>query len=308
MKAEAEVCEFDGTRSSSQDVVWATYLGMAGNIFLAIVKLVVGVLSASSALVADGFHSLSDVISSVVILLGLRISEIPADREHPYGHGKAEVLAASLVSIILLGIGSYTLYKAILAIGMERVREVPGELALVAAIVSVIVKEGLFRYKISVGKRSGSRSIVADAWHHRSDALSSVVAFIAVLISIAAGVKYSFVDDLGAVIIGVMIVWIGVSLFFYSSKELMDSVVRGAPVDRIREFGATLDGVGRIEKVYVRKAGLDLLVDLHVQVDGNLTVRDGHRIGHELKSLIMDGMPAVKSVLVHVEPLETDSL
>ncbi len=294
---------FDGTISDADEqVTEATWWGIVGNFLLAALKFAVGYASQSASLIADGFHSLSDVISSFIVLVGIRIAQLPADEEHPYGHGKAEVIAAKMVSIILLGIGGWTMYEGLMAIRHHVAHQPPSKLAVYAAIVSILVKEALYQYKIRIGESTGSQAIIADAWHHRSDAFSSIVALLAIAGSIIGGKSWSFLDDVGAVIIGVVIAWMGLTLFLKSAKELLDIVVIGAPVDNVRTCGEAIPEVKKIEKIFVRKAGLDLLVDVHVHVDGNLTVREGHRIGHQVRRCIMNGMPAVKSVLVHIEP------
>jgi len=299
------VTTYDATLSdAAEQVTTATWWSIVGNVVLSVVKFVVGHVANSAALVADGFHSLSDVVSSVVVLVGVAIAQKPADEEHPYGHGKAEVVAAKVVSIILLVVGGGTVYQGVVTIRHHVDHMPPGGLAALVAAVSVVVKEGLFQYKIRVGRRTGSQATIADAWHHRSDAFSSVVALAAIGASIIGGPVWSFVDDVGAVAIGAIIAWMGLVLFRASSSELLDCVVRGAPVQQVRRCGETVEGVERIEKVFVRKAGIDLLVDVHVHVDGDLTVREGHRIGHQVRRCVMDAMPAVKSVLVHVEPVD----
>ena len=295
--------EFDGTLDNAEEqVTEATWWGIIGNFLLAAMKFAIGYASKSASLIADGFHSLSDVISSFIVLVGIRIAQLPADEEHPYGHGKAEVIAAKMVSIILLGIGGWTMYNGLMAIRHHVSHQPPGKMAVYAAIVSILVKEALYQYKIRIGESTGSQAIIADAWHHRSDAFSSIVALLAIATSIIGGPAWSFVDDIGAIVIGVVIAWMGLTLFLKSARELLDIVVVGAPVENVRRCGESIKEVKKIEKVYVRKAGLDLLVDVHVHVDGELTVSEGHNIGHKVRRCIMDAMPAVKSVLVHVEP------
>ena len=284
----------------------ATWWGIVGNFLLAAMKFAIGYASKSASLIADGFHSLSDVVSSCIVLVGVRIAQLPADEEHPYGHGKAEVIAATLVSIVLLGIGGWTMYGGLMAIRHHTSHQPPGSLAVYAALISILVKEALYQYKIRVGESTGSQAIIADAWHHRSDAFSSIVALLAIGSSIIGGSAWSFIDDVGAIVIGVVIAWMGLTLFFKSARELLDKVVVGKPVDNVRKCGESIPEVKKIEKVFVRKAGLDLLVDIHVHVDGALTVREGHRIGHRVRRCILDSMPAVKTVLVHIEPYKDD--
>lgn len=299
------MAEFDGTVvDSGAEAEQATYYSIAGNVALTIVKLAVGWTSGSAALVADGYHSGSDVISSVIVLVGLDLARRPADDEHPYGHGKVEVLAAKLVATILIAIGAWAVYGGVTAIRGHLEHVVPGRLAAAAAFLSIVVKEGLYQYKARVARRTGSQALMADAWHHRSDAFSSVVSLLAIGGAILGGTSWGFLDHLGAVVIGVIIAWTGAALYVESSRELLDAVVVGRPLQIVRECASSVDGVRVVEKAYVRKAGLDLLVDLHIHVDPDITVREGHGIGHRVKACIMAAMPAVKSLLVHVEPCE----
>ncbi len=278
----------------------AAWLGIISNIVLSIVKLGAGIFANSFALVADAVHSLSDMITSAFVLIGLHISERPSDSNHPYGHTKAEAIAGSNVALMLLVTSIWMTVEA-----FHRFHDdvpVPGGLAMAAAIFSIIVKEGLYQYKSRVGKRVGSMAVLADAWHHRTDAFSSVCVFIGLGAIYLLGPDYAYLDSVAAGIVGITIFVASLQLYKESLSDLMDAQVDGPIVDEIRETAVGVDGVYDIEELRVRKAGMEYSVDIHVEVDAEITTDAAHDIASKVRDTLVQEIDPVRQVLVHIEP------
>jgi cation diffusion facilitator family transporter len=275
-------------------------IGLVVNIAFAIIKILGGVFGNAYALIADGIESALDVAGSIVIWGGLRFAARPPDATHPYGHGKAEPLTAIFVACIVL----------IAAIGMaiESARTMflphskPAALTLLILLAVVVVKESLFRYVLRFGRSVESMAIEADAWRHRADVLSSIAAFIGISIALIGGEKWRSADNLAAIFVCLVVGSIGVRILRPAIYEILDTAPRGDIVDRVRESAAAVTGVVRIDKSFVRKMGLSFYVDLHVEVDGKISVREGHHIAHEVKRAIQKSDPRIADVLVHIEP------
>ena len=274
------------------------------NLLLGIAKLVGGIAGNSFALLADAVNSIGDVVSTIVVLFALRVAQRPADAEHPYGHTRAEGIAASNVALLVIISALLVGWEAIHRITIQH--EIPPAWTLWIAAVNVFIKEGLYRYKVGVGKRTGSASITANAWDHRSDALCSLAVFIGLLAIRFGGSAFIWADEAASLVVVVAIVWTGVQLFRSSASELMD--VQAAPefVERIRDAALTVSGVEVVEKLWVRKSGLEFFADIHIEVDQSLTVAQGHRIGHQVKDRLLAEFPSLRDVLVHLEPFPHD--
>lgn len=262
--------------------------------------MVAGVVGRSYALIADGIESCLDVFGSLVVMSGLRLAAVPPDADHPYGHGKAEPLAAAVVAIALLG--------AAVGLAAMSVREIlephhaPAAFTLGVLISVVVVKEVLFRLIRNVGQDIGSRAVEADAWHHRSDAITSVAAFVGISVALVGGEGYEAADDWAALLACVVIGSNGARLLRPALAEIMDAAPPDHVVAAIRDAAAGVGGVDALDKCRVRKTGLNYYVDLHVRVDGAITVLEGHRIAHRVKDAVRANHPEVADVLVHVEP------
>ncbi len=278
----------------------AATVGIASNVFLSVIKLWAGLLSNSFALVADAFHSLSDVITSVFVLLGLKIAEQPSDANHPYGHTKAEALASSNVALLLIVSSVWMIYQSFQRYGVEV--ELKGGLALPVAGFSILLKEALFQWKSRVGRRVGSNAILADAWHHRTDALSSVCVFVGVGVVYWLGPDYSYVDSIAAVLVGLTVLVAGVQLYKECLSDLMDERVSGPFAEEVRTRAKRVEGVCDIEQLRIRKAGMEYLVDIHVEVESSLSVEDAHIIASRVRDDLVDNFTTVREVLVHIEP------
>jgi len=276
-----------------------TKIGIFVILFLALIKGTVGILGHSRALLADGLHSFSDVLTSIVVLIGLRIAKRPPDNTHPYGHGKAESIAAKTVAIILILIGAHfgiDNFKTIFA----KTLVVPKMITLWIAFLSSITQESLFQYKFRLGKRIGSSAVIADAWHHRSDAFTSLVVIIGI-----GGVRFlgwRWLDASAGVIVCIVIIAIGIKTFLATTGELMDAAVDRRIRKKIEKETSRIEGVERISSLKARHSGLDILVDLEIEVDSKLTVEEGHAIATRVEKRILKKVGKVAEVLVHVNP------
>ena len=284
--------------------VRSTMFGMAINVLLALGKGIAGVVGHSYALIADAIESLTDVLSSTVILIGLRISMRPADEDHPYGHGKAEPLAATVVAFALFG--------AAVVIAIESIHEIrtphstPAPFTLAVLAVVVVIKEILYRYVFKVGEGMGSTAVKTDAWHHRSDAITSGLAFIGISIALIGGKGWESADDWAALFAGGVIAYNAWLLLRPAVMELTDSVPGSGLGEEVRRIALSVPGVESLDKCYVRKMGLDYYVDLHVLVDRDMPVWRGHEIAHEVKDQIRASRREIVDVLIHIEPAEPE--
>lgn len=272
------------------------------NGLLGVAKILVGVFGNSSALVADGVHSLSDLATSVAVLVGLKVAEKPADADHPYGHGRAESIAGKTVAIALIIVALWLVLNSAGQLATPHKYLPTSVAALWMAAASVIIKEAMFQYKIRVARKTGSTSIEADAWHHRSDSFSSIAAFIGIGAAIIGGEKWAFMDHAAAIVVAVIILWVGASVFRKTWAELMDAAAPQQTLTRLRDLALEVDGVLGVEKIFARKSGLDIFVDIHIEVDPQMTVRASHDIATAVRNHIREKNSIVRNVLVHVEP------
>jgi cation diffusion facilitator family transporter len=274
--------------------------GLAINFILAATKIAAGILGNSYALIADGIESSLDIFGSLVIWYGLKVAAEPPDAEHPYGHGKAEPMAAIIVALLVI--------VAAVVLALQSVREIvtphhaPAPFTLVVLVVVVLVKETLFRAVAGTGERIGSSAVRADAWHHRSDAITSIAAFIGISIALIGGRGWEPADDWAALLACGLIAFNGARLLRPALEEAMDAAPPKVLEESVRANAAAVEGVHAIDQCRVRKMGLEFYVDIHIEVNGTLSVRDGHGIAHAVKDAIRAANPAIVDVLVHVEP------
>jgi cation diffusion facilitator family transporter len=273
---------------------------LAVNAVLAGAKLAAGLLGHSHALTADAVESLGDVFGSVVVWRGLVVAAEPADEDHPYGHGKAEPIAAATISFTLLLAAAWIAVAAIHESFLPQSRPAPFTLAVL--VLAILVKEGLFRYVRRESVWAGSAAMHADAWHHRSDAITSLAAAIGISIALVGGKGFEVADDIAAMVAASVITWNAWKLLRRALNELMDRSPSREVIERIRNTAASVGGVERIEKCLVRKMGYHYYVDMHVEVDPQMTVKRSHEIAHEVKNQVRHRVPAVQDVLVHIEP------
>lgn len=290
----------DNTRKkTAEKAAWTSILGNAA---MAIVKGIAGVFGNSYALIADAIESTTDVFASILVLLGIRYASRPADENHPYGHGRAETLVTFIVVGFLLVSATVIAYDSIHNILTPH--QVPETFTLYVLAGIVLVKEVFFRLISRKSEETKSTSLKADAWHHRSDAITSGMAFVGILIAISMGPGYEAADDWAALLASFIIVYNAYLIFRPALGEILDEHLYEDMVEEIRRVSGSVSGVIDTEKCFVRKTGMTYLVDLHLTVDGNLSVSRGHDIAHRVKDVIREAIPEVADVLIHVEPSE----
>lgn len=278
----------------------AAGVGMAVNVVLAIIKIVTGIVGNSYALIADGIESTTDIVSSLVVWTGLKVSSLPPDDDHPYGHGKAESMAGIVVALALL---AAAIFIAVQSVGeIITPHHAPAWFTLLVLALVIGTKETLYRFVFKVGDELTSTAVKGDAWHHRSDAITSAAAFIGIAIALIGGKGYESADDWAALLACAVIVFNGYRIFRAALGEIMDAAVPSPIQKEIRELSSSVPGVVRVEKCRVRKSGLGLFVDIHVEVDGDFTVRHGHEIAHQVSDHLKSSSLSVQDVTVHVEP------
>jgi len=277
--------------------------GLVINVFLASAKILTGLFGHAYVLIADGIESALDVGGSIVIWGGLKVAARPPDATHPYGHGKAEPIAAVVVAVGVLA--------AALGLAVQSMREIflphhaPAAYTLVVLIVAVIVKEILYRYVIRFGRNMESTAVQTDAWHHRTDAMTSIAAFIGISVALVGGTPWQSADDWAALFACALIGANGYRILSPALHEIMDTAPRGPIVNSVRNAAAAVPGVIEVEKCLIRKMGLDFYVDLHVGVNGSISVHEGHAIAHQVKRAIQQSDARIADVLVHIEPAQT---
>jgi cation diffusion facilitator family transporter len=288
--------------SNEQTAIKATYFSIVGNICLAIIKGLAGFFGNSYALIADAIESTTDIFSSFLVLFGIKYSNKPADENHPYGHGRAEPLITFLVVGFLITSATIIAYESIYNIGTPH--ELPKSWTLFVLGAIIVWKEYSFRLVMKRSKESNSSSLRADAWHHRSDAITSVAAFIGISIALILGKGYESADDWAALFASGFILYNSYLIFRPALGEIMDEHLHYDLVIEIRRVSHQVEGIIDTEKCFIRKAGMQYHVDLHAIVDANITVKEGHELAHKLKDTLLQEIPELGHVLIHVEPNE----
>ena len=276
-----------------------TLIGSAVDLFLGIIKILAGSVAHSQALIADGIHSLSDLATDFFVLYAAKHAHKEADESHPYGHGRIETLATVGLGVSLVLIAGGIAYDAVLRLNDPDKLLQPGLLALVVAAISIVAKEGIYRYTMNMARSLRSDMLMANAWHSRSDAITSVVVVIGVT---GAMFEYPFLDAVAAVAVSVMIAKIGVDLVRDSSKELIDTALEPQAIEAIREQIASVSGVRAMHMLRSRKSAGNAFIDVHIQVDPRLSVSDGHQVGDNVRQQIMGNIEIVSDVTVHIDP------
>jgi cation diffusion facilitator family transporter len=285
-----------------QTAINATYFSLIGNTILALVKGLAGFFGNSYALIADAIESTTDIFSSFLVLFGIKYSNKPADDNHPYGHGRAEPLITFLVVGFLITSATIIAYESILNI--QTPHDLPKTWTLIVLGIIIIWKEISFRLVMQKSKLTNSSSLKADAWHHRSDAITSVAAFIGISIALFLGKGYESADDWAALFASGFILYNSYLIFRPALGEIMDEHVYDDLIIEIREVSHQVKGVINTEKCFIRKAGIVYHVDLHATVDATISVKDGHDIAHHLKDTLREKIPQLGHVLIHIEPNE----
>ncbi|WP_339613420.1 cation diffusion facilitator family transporter [uncultured Rubinisphaera sp.] len=286
------------TPTRYRDAFRAALIGLVVNLTLGLVKMFAGVVARSSALIADAVNSLGDALTSLAVLYGLNIAQRPADAEHPYGHMRAEGIAATNVAIGIIISAGIVGWEAMMRFGEIAPRTPWWAIAIAGG--NVVLKEWLFQYKLSVGRRTRSASIIANAWDHRSDALCSLAVFAGLLIIRWGGPGW--IDALAAIIVSMGVIASGIHLFRSSASELMDEQADPEFLASIHKTALAVTGVEDVETLLVRKVGLEYFADVHIEVNPSITVDFGHRIGHDVKDRLLKQHPELRDVLIHLEP------
>jgi len=290
------------TMTNEQNAIRTTYFSIAGNTCLAVIKGLAGVFGNSYALIADAIESTTDIFASFLVLFGIKYANRPADKNHPYGHGRAEPLITFLVVGFLITSATIIAYESIINIGTPH--DLPKVWTLFILIPLIVWKEISFRLVMKKAKETNSSSLKADAWHHRSDAITSIAALIGISISLYFGKGYETADDWAALFASGFILYNSYKIFRPALGEIMDEHLYDDLVAEIRKIALTVEGVVATEKCFIRKAGMNYHVDLHATVPANITVKNGHDIAHKLKDTLRNEIPQLGHVLIHIEPNE----
>lgn len=288
--------------SPEETAIKTTYLSIVGNLGLALIKGFAGVFGNSYALIADAIESTTDVFSSFFVLLGLKYAKRPPDDNHPYGHGKIEPLITFVVVTFLVTSATIIAYESIKNI--QRPHRIPEAWTLIVLSFIIIWKEACYRIVTKRNSKIQSSSLKADAWHHRSDAITSVTAFIGISIALFFGKGYETADDWAALAAAAFILYNSYLILRPALGEIMDEQRHHELVDKIRLIALQVEGIKATEKCYIRKSGLKFHVDLHAMVNGDISVTRGHQLAHNLKDTLVDEMPNIDNVHIHIEPYE----
>lgn len=283
---------------------FAAWVGIIGNLLLAVLKIVVGTIGNSRALVADAVHSASDVVGSLAVLIGLRAAKLPPDDDHPYGHGKAESIAAIIVAVILFIVGVQIGYGSFKALFEPVIT--PSVLAVYAAIFSIVTKEAMFQYKYRLGKKLNSVALITNAWEHRSDVFSSFAALVGIGGAVLGGYLaipwMVYLDPVAGIIVSFLIMIIAWRLGNESIHNTLDHVLHEEDALELKKTAEEVEGVIKVDTLYAREHGHYVIVDIKIAVDPHITVEEGHTIGKEVKEKLIKEHDHVQNVLIHINP------
>lgn len=288
------------TFSKGKQARRAILLSLFSNVALVFIKLITGILGNSFAIIADAIESAGDVFSSFVVFLGLRVSDKPSDEDHPFGHGKVEPVISFLVVLLLIVSAGFIAFQAI--VNIQSPQKMPSPYTLIVLGGVIIYKESLFQFVNKKSKKTGSTSLRADAWHHRSDAITSLAAFIGIALALLLGEGYESMDDWAALVAAAIIIVNAYFVFRPALGELLDEQNHDELISQVRLVSEEVDGVIDTEKCFIRKFGMRYVVDIHVRVSAELSVEEGHTIGHCVQDVIRDNFPQIEHVFTHVEP------
>lgn len=275
-------------------------LSLIGNALLVFVKLITGIIGNSFAMIADSVESAGDVFSSFIIYMGLKFSAKPSDEDHPFGHGKVEPIISFLVVLFLIVSAGVIAFQAFN--NLQSPQKMPKPYTLIVLAGIIIYKEAFYQFVKKRSKQTSSTSLKADAWHHRSDAITSLAAFIGIGLALLLGEGYEHLDDWAALVASLIIIVNAYFVFRPALGELLDEQKYDELIDEVREVADEVEGVIDTEKCFIRKFGMRYVVDIHVRVPANLSVVEGHAIGHLVQSTLQDSFPQIEHVFTHVEP------
>lgn len=293
--------------SRQREIYRVTIVGSVVNLLLLIFKFVAGIVGHSAAMVADSVHSLSDFVTDIVVILFVRLSGRPADEDHDYGHGKFETLATLFVSLVLLGVAVMLFVNGVVDIVSAlhgEVLETPGLVALIAAAASIVIKEILYRYTVRCGKKVNSQVVVANAWHHRSDALSSIGVLVGVAGAMLLGGSWSILDPIAATIVSVFIAKVAYNLLMPSLEELLERSLPKEVEQRILDIILSVDGVSSPHHLRTRRIGNAYAIEVHIRMDGDMTLAQSHAVTTTVERLLKQEFGDSTHVGIHTEPVK----
>ncbi len=291
---------FETTLSNEKKAINTIVFSIVGNFFLALIKGIAGFFGNSYALIADAIESTTDIFSSILVLFGLKYANKPADKNHPYGHGKIEPLITFLLVGFLVISATFIAHESIQNI--RNPHALPEKWTLIVLALIIAWKELSFRIVIQKSEETNSSSLKADAWHHRSDAITSIAAFIGISMALMLGKGYESADDWAALFASGFILYNSYLIFRPALGEIMDEHFYDDLVEDIRRISLTVEGIISTEKCFIRKVGMIYHVDLHAKVNGSISVTDGHNLAHQLKDTLRAEIPQLGHVLIHIEP------
>ncbi len=295
------------TERREKEIYKVTLIGGAVNMLLLVFKFVAGVLGHSSAMIADAIHSLSDFVTDIIVLVFVKISSKPQDKSHDYGHGKYETLALTIIGIALMAVAISIIVKGAIRIAgwaNGEVLEAPGMLAFWAAVVSIVLKEAVYRYSIIKAKKLNSKALEANAWHHRSDALSSIGTAVGISGAIFLGQRWTILDPIASVVVGAFIVKVAFDLLKNGIGDLMEQSLPDKVEDEILKLVAELPGISEPHDLKTRRIGNHYAIELHILMDGKLSLKEAHDKASEVEALLRQHYGEETHVAVHVEPIE----
>lgn len=294
------------TENRERDIYRVTLVGSVVNVILLILKFVAGILGKSGAMIADAVHSLSDFVTDLIVIIFVRISGRPVDKDHDYGHGKFETLATLIIGTILLGVGLGICVNGLSIIndglhGAELPR--PGMVALIVAIASIVLKEGLYHYTVIKGRKLMSKSVIANAWHHRSDAYSSIGTLLGIAGAMFLGDKWRVLDPIAAVLVSIFIMHVAVKIMRPCVDELLERSLPDDVEQQITDTLMSVEGVLYMHHLRTRRIGNNIAIEAHLKMDGNITLREAHDIATEAEQRIRERFGAKTHIGIHMEPM-----
>ncbi len=284
-----------------------TIVGSFVNFLLLIFKFVSGIVGHSAAMIADAVHSLSDFVTDILVLVFVKISSKPADKDHRYGHGKFETLATAIIGAVLMAVGIGIFYQgatSIYAVYNGQVLSSPGYIALIAAAVSIVSKEAVYWYTVIKGKKLNSQAVVANAWHHRSDAFSSIGTLLGIGGAILGGEKWAVLDPIAAVVVSIFIVKVAISILNGSLQELLEHALPKTVQEEIKQLILSVDGVSAPHHLRTRRVGSNYAIEVHIRMDGNLSLNEAHHITSLVEKKLKEKYGEGTNLSVHAEPLK----
>ena len=282
-----------------------TLVGLFINIFLSIAQIIGGLLTQSQALISDGIHTLSDLASDIVVLIAAKVASKDADEDHPYGHGRFETLATIILGLALVSVAIGIAMNAWQRISNPETLLQPKPLALLFASLAIISKEGLYHYTMKIANKFDSKMLKANAWHHRSDAISSVIVVIGIIGSVYF--KIPWLDAAAAILVSVMIFYMGIRLILDSTMELVDTALESEKTEEIRQFISQIEGIEELHMLRTRKMGTNVLADVHLQVNAYLSVSEGHYIAEKVIHKLRHQFPEMHDITVHIDPEDDET-